>query len=1050
MTTERYIEENNRRRAALYPAYNPISGYGDTVGTRDELLFTHNNKKVNWNIPAAMFDEPIIQRLIKYKSTQKAADAFDAAPSAIFNLLMRARCKHDHEFWAASCAKIQDKETKKILPFILNKPQRKLQAAIEKQREAGDPVRIIICKARQWGGSTNVQLDMFRTQTVCRERWHSVIATDVENQARIIRSMTTRVAKNHPPEITPITIKNFEGSAKNKHIIQTDTVMSIGSMQQPDNLRSQDIMMAHLCIHPNTEIPVKDGFSKCAKELCTEDTITTHTGATAQVSAVTKSKPSKINGNGKAIILKPWGQQPVILTPNHPIFTQRGWVNAENISKDDFVTYPIRKITHNIKSIKLPTFYQRAQGGGSIPKGSGMNIELNKEIGFAFGYYLAEGNIHITHGKLKGELTYSSHDKEVCYALRAVKALSVISDKYTVVKIKNKKLTNTKFYDAALCKYIYDNFKSKEYKTVPDWFFDCGTDFLQGVLMGYLSGDGSKSNNIQGKYELAGISATTISSSIAFQIRDIAASLGLGFASIDIKKQGVHFGRNCKKAYILRWAGSSARKVRTLLGWSVPQNGHPYSEKSKIDNGFVWIKIKDIKTTTVEEVVDIEVNHSDHSFRTMSFSVKNSEVGLWKETEGKKPEDLIQTIVGSIPSIPGTMIVKESTAKGVGNYFHQAWQEAVSGRSNDVPVFVAWYEIAMYQKEITGSVQEFVESFTDYDKFLWQSGATLEGINWYRNKLKEFKGDTWRMQSEFPTTPEEAFNSSARRYFAPIYVKTAEQYVTPPLYIGELAAKARTGPDALHDIRFAPQPAGNLKIWIPPSSSSPSLGEGWREVSPSLGGGRGEVINRFCGFLDPAKGHSNSADFGVLTIIDRLPMLEGNPCELAARWRGRLDQDIVAWVSAMICKWYDNALLAIEINAMHHKLEEDQSHTILDEIAGHYDNLFFRQSVDDIQQKRPRKYGFHTNAANKNMILSSLNEALRDTTYIERDREAIDEYNCFEEKPNGTTGAVEGAHDDIVISTAGAVWLATSYMEPVKIITPRKPYIRNVYNEATF
>jgi hypothetical protein len=339
----------------------------------------------------------------------------------------------------------------------------------------------------------------------------------------------------------------------------------------------------------------------------------------------------------------------------------------------------------------------------------------------------------------------------------------------------------------------------------------------------------------------------------------------------------------------------------------------------------------------------------------------------------------------------------------------------------------------MYQTTITGSIPEFIQSLTDYEKFLWTCGATLEGINWYRNKLREFKGDTWRMHSEFPSTPDEAFQSDARRYFSPIYVKTAEQYVKPPLHIGELSAKARTGPDALKDIRFAEQHAGNLKIWIAPDAEKSH-----------------NYANRFCAFLDPAKGHSNSADFAVLTVIDRLPMLKAQPCELAARWRGRLDQDLVAWTSATICKWYDNALLAVEINAMHHKLEEDQSHTILDEIADYYDNLFFRQSVEDIQYKLPRKYGFHTGAADKNMILSTLNEALRDTAYIERDREAINELNCFEEKPNGKTGAVEGAHDDIVISAAGAVWLATSYMEPVKVITPKKPYIRTVYNEATF
>jgi hypothetical protein len=661
VTVAQYIEENNRRRALFELPYNPISGYGDTVGTRTPFQFTHGRKEIDWNIPVSMTEEPVIKLIEKYKSTQKAAAAYNAQQAAMFTLLMRTRCKYDFEFWAATCAKIKDKLTPNIIPFVLNKSQRKLLAVLTDMLYKDTPVRIILLKARQWGGSTMVQIFMQWLQTFKYKYWNSVIVSLLEDQAGNIRDMFDTVARLHPADIATITIKNFQRSQRNRYIVETGSVIYTGSMESPDKLRSSDIKLAHL-----------------------------------------------------------------------------------------------------------------------------------------------------------------------------------------------------------------------------------------------------------------------------------------------------------------------------------------------------------------------------------------SEVGLYRETKGKKPEDLIQTIVASVPNIPGTMIVKESTAKGVGNYFHSAWQDAVNGRSNDAPVFVAWYEIAMYQKDITGSAQEFVESFTDYEQFLWQNGATLEGINWYRDKLREFNSDTWRMQSEYPTTPEEAFQSNARRVFSPIYVRTAEQYVTPPLYIGELSAKARSGPDALKDIRFAEQLAGNLKIWITPNSQNSS---DIRETS---------YINRFCGFLDPAKGHSNSADFGVLTIIDRLPMLKNLPCELAARWRGRLDQDLVAWTSATICKWYDNALLAVEINAMHHKLEEDQSHTILDEIADHYDNLFFRQSVEDIQYKRPRKYGFHTGAADKNMILSSLNEALRDTTYIERDKEAINELNCFEEKQNGKTGAVEGAHDDIVISTAGAVWLATSYMEPVKIITPKAPYMRNVYNEATF
>lgn len=48
-----------------------------------------------------------------------------------------------------------------------------------------------------------------------------------------------------------------------------------------------------------------------------------------------------------------------------------------------------------------------------------------------------------------------------------------------------------------------------------------------------------------------------------------------------------------------------------------------------------------------------------------------TEIGLWRATPGKKPEDLIQSISGSIYDTAYTILGLESTAKGVGNFFHR-------------------------------------------------------------------------------------------------------------------------------------------------------------------------------------------------------------------------------------------------------------------------------------------------------------------------------------------------------------------------------------------
>jgi hypothetical protein len=163
-----------------------------------------------------------------------------------------------------------------------------------------------------------------------------------------------------------------------------------------------------------------------------------------------------------------------------------------------------------------------------------------------------------------------------------------------------------------------------------------------------------------------------------------------------------------------------------------------------------------------------------------------SEIGLWKKTDGKKPEDLIQSILGTIPNMPLSMVVLESTAKGLGNYFHRTWTEAKRTRSY-TPIFVAWFEIEMYQIPFQSEEEkiQLVKSMTEYETDLWEQGATLEGINWYRMKLGEYGGNMVIMCSEFPSNDVEAFQSSGSRFFPMRVIQKARRFVKPPLYKGD-------------------------------------------------------------------------------------------------------------------------------------------------------------------------------------------------------------------------------------------------------------------------
>ena len=110
-----------------------------------------------------------------------------------------------------------------------------------------------------------------------------------------------------------------------------------------------------------------------------------------------------------------------------------------------------------------------------------------------------------------------------------------------------------------------------------------------------------------------------------------------------------------------------------------------------------------------------------------------------------KNDDFLIKFISSYQS-SYSLFIMESTAKGVGNYFHSTWLKSKRGENNMKPVFVSWYEIELYQKSFKTENEKikFFESLNSYEKTLWRKGATLEGIHWYREKFTEFGEDLWR------------------------------------------------------------------------------------------------------------------------------------------------------------------------------------------------------------------------------------------------------------------------------------------------------------------
>ena len=189
-------------------------------------------------------------------------------------------------------------------------------------------------------------------------------------------------------------------------------------------------------------------------------------------------------------------------------------------------------------------------------------------------------------------------------------------------------------------------------------------------------------------------------------------------------------------------------------------------------------------------------------------------------------------------------------------------------------------------------------------------------------------------------------------------------------------------------------------------------------------------------------------------------MLWNGVPEVVALWHGHLDQDLFAWDAAKICYAYDQALLAVEENSLRKEenTEGNHFHTVLNEIAIPYPNLFIRNKQNSTLKDWEPKYGFYMGGSgekDKGMVCDNLKAALRDELYIEKDFQSICEFKWFETKPNSKLGAIDGKNDDLVIVSAGSYWLSSSYMNPPKLIEwvdpkDRKPKSRKVLGESSF
>lgn len=170
-----------------------------------------------------------------------------------------------------------------------------------------------------------------------------------------------------------------------------------------------------------------------------------------------------------------------------------------------------------------------------------------------------------------------------------------------------------------------------------------------------------------------------------------------------------------------------------------------------------------------------------------------SEVAFWPYAETHAAGAL-----QAVPDMPGTEVILESTANGIGNDFHARWQAAEAGADDFEAIFIPWFWSAEYRRELPPdwfSTEEEVAYATAH-------GLDDEQLCWRRAKIAELRHE-WLFRQEYPATAAEAFQSSGAEGYIPailvLRARKAKADPSGPLVVG--VDPARFGEDRTAIVR---------------------------------------------------------------------------------------------------------------------------------------------------------------------------------------------------------------------------------------------------------
>jgi hypothetical protein len=446
-------------------------------------------------------------------------------------------------------------------------------------------------------------------------------------------------------------------------------------------------------------------------------------------------------------------------------------------------------------------------------------------------------------------------------------------------------------------------------------------------------------------------------------------------------------------------------------------------------------------------IITVETAGDPDAFRSATLHrLHCSEMAMWPNAE-----EVWTSLEETVPHDGGEIII-ESTARGMGNLFHQMWEQAVAGESAFMPIFLPWWIHEEYRIKLSKQERQEILSTQDpYERKCLDEGffydpawggdgkvhkLTPEQLAWRRFKIRSKKGNERAFRQENPATPEEAFLSTGDCYFDLDALAILETQTKAPLYRGFFA---EIGP-TFHIQR---DERGWLRIWEEPNPNRVY----------AIGADTAYGAQERVGFSEDEDEARSRTDYSVAWVYD----VEAR--RLVAQLHGKIAPESFArqvnWLSYHYGTKTDSGDGGFTFPA---KVGVERNHesgvTVIKklQVEHRHPNLYFSRLVAVKSHGRQTSVcGWHTTKRTRGPMLDELGESVAAWKFDDEelaskrihipDANTLREMRTFILHRSERTDAIraaaaEGAHDDRVLALGVTLQVAQTVTKPSPMRVP--------------